>query len=368
MLMPHTRLIGIAGLAAWLMVGLPAFYSHVAADVPHDLRWVAAFLLFGALFAADLRRPWLPLLAGQSGAAILLLLLRCGGYEGTLLALVAMQLGARIQPVAGISWIGVQTLLLGAALLAAFSARTALLLLLPYLGFQLLAYFAFRTMACEAAARRALASANAELHAVQEILTGSSRLAERLRIAHELHDALGHRLTALSLNLEAALQRVTGPARASVETAQLLARQLLGEVRAIVADSVDRDGLPLAHALEAVVGSVPRPRVHLRIDPGLRIVDPEQAHVLLRCTQEIVTNAARHSGADNLWISIEREGDSVRIRAHDDGRGSAEAHTGFGLRGMRERLERLGGQLHVETQAGRGFGLTALLPIRGGAT
>jgi signal transduction histidine kinase len=92
------------------------------------------------------------------------------------------------------------------------------------------------------------------------------------------------------------------------------------------------------------------------------VTDPEKAQILLRCTQEIVTNAARHAQAENLWIVIEREGDTFRIAAHDDGRGSVGSQDGFGLRGMRERLERAGGQLRIATGPGRGFDVTALLP------
>jgi signal transduction histidine kinase len=87
----------------------------------------------------------------------------------------------------------------------------------------------------------------------------------------------------------------------------------------------------------------------------------------LRCTQEIVTNAARHSNAENLWIVIQRDGEAFRIEAHDDGRGTDGAGDGFGLRGMRQRVERAGGQLLIATQPGRGFAVTAMLPGRGGA-
>jgi signal transduction histidine kinase len=364
--MTQSRLIGIAGLIAWLMVGLPAVIYH-SGPASFDGRWIIAFLLFAVLFAADLRRPRLLLVAAESATAIGLVLLSCKGYEGTLLALVAMQLGTRLERKAGIIWIGVQTLLLGAAVAIQLNPRAAWLLVPPYLGFQLVAFFTFYIMAREVAARTALATANAELRAVQEILADSSRMAERLRIAHELHDALGHRLTALTLNLEAALQRTQGPAKANVELAQSLARELLGDVREIVADFQARDGVHVAHALQALVSAVPRPRVHLEVAEGLRIADPERAHILLRCTQEIVTNAARHSDAENLWIVIERDGEAFRIEAHDDGRGSDGASGGFGLRGMRERVERAGGELRIATQPGRGFDVSAMLPIRRGA-
>src|ERR1700693_4311912 len=105
-----------------------------------------------------------------------------------------------------------------------WSFRPALLRVPPYFGFQLLAFFAFDALAREAAA-------HAELRAVNEILADSSRIAERLRISRELHDLLGHHLTALSLNLEAALHRTEGDARGHVQTAQTLAKQLLGDIR-----------------------------------------------------------------------------------------------------------------------------------------
>ena len=365
--MTPSRLIGIAGLVAWLVVGLRAFIFHFGVVPAGDGRWIVAFLLFGALFAADLRRPRLLLVAAEAATALALVLLGCNGYEGILLALVAMQLGTRLEPAAGILWIGLQTVLLVAGVAIQLNPRAAWLLGPPYLGLQLVAFFTFSVMAREVAARTALATANAELRAVQEVLADTSRMAERLRIAHELHDALGHRLTALTLNLEAALQRTQGPAKANVEVAQSLARELLGDVRDIVAASQARDGVHVAHALQAVVGAVPRPRVHLEVAESLRIADPERAHILLRCAQEIVTNAARHSDAQNLWIVIERDGEAFRIRAHDDGRGSDGASDGFGLRGMRERVERAGGELRIATQPGRGFDVTADLPMRRGA-
>jgi len=364
--MTQSRLIAIAGLLALGMVGLPAFIYH-AGPPPSDWRWLVAFAAFGSAFAADLRRPRLVLLLVESAAAIALVLLRCNGYEGTLLAVIAMQLGARTGRRAGLLWVGAQSLLLIGATAIQVSPKAALLLAPPYLGFQLVALFTFDFMAREIAARAALAAANTELRAMQEILADSSRMAERLRIAHELHDALGHRLTTLTLNLEAAMQLTQGPSRAHVETSRAMARQLLAEVREIVADSAARDGVQLAEALQTLASAVPRPAVHLEIADGLRLADPERAHILLRCAQEIVTNAARHSDAENLWIVIRREDGAILIKAHDDGRGSERSDGGFGLRGMRERVERVGGGLRIDTRPGRGFDVTAWLPVRGGA-
>lgn len=365
--MSQSRLISIIALLTWLLVALPALLYHVPAGFM-DWRWTGICASFAVLFALDLRRPHLLLLGLASAAALGLVLLRCNGYEGALLALIAMQLGRRVNRTIGISWILGQTLLLGFADATTFSARSAELLLPPYLALQLVAFFVFDALSREAAARETLAVRNAELRGVGQILADSSRMAERLRISQELHDALGHHLTALSLNLEAALQLTQGAAHASVATAQDLARRLLTDVREIVAESRACDGVNIADALHTLIGAMPRPRIHIDVPAGLRTTDPERAHTLLRCAQEIVTNTARHAEASNLWISVRCEGDALRIEARDDGRGSVGTDGGFGIRGMRERVAQAGGELRVATQPGQGFEVTALLPARGGTT
>jgi signal transduction histidine kinase len=100
------------------------------------------------------------------------------------------------------------------------------------------------------------------------------------------------------------------------------------------------------------------------MDEPLNVEDPERAHVLLRCTQEIITNAVRHAGARNLWIRVHREDGQVVIVAHDDGIGGEvdEILPGNGLRGMRERLVQYGGALEVSMRRGEGFRLRASLP------
>jgi len=331
------RALRIAAFGAWFLVGLPVVVQG-ATTWERMAQWAVAYTLFAILFAADLRRPSLLMLATASASILVTVLLLCDGFEGALMVLIAMRLGERTSVRTGISWIAIQTLLLATAITIHWSLRPALLLAPPYLGFQLLAFFAIR------------------FHA---LAADRGRIAERLRIAQELHDALGHHLTALTLNLEAALQRTDGDGRNDVQKAQSLARQLLADVRAIVAE--ENPAVDIARELETLVAGIPRPRVHLEVDRNLRIADPDRAHIVLRCAQEIVTNAVRHSGAENLWIAIEG-GDPVRIRARDDGRGSEEPKHGFGLRGMRSRLERAGGELRIETQPGHGFHVIAVLP------
>jgi signal transduction histidine kinase len=92
---------------------------------------------------------------------------------------------------------------------------------------------------------------------------------------------------------------------------------------------------------------------------SLRLRDPL---TLLRCAQEIATNAARHAAAENLWIELQQREGVLELRARDDGKGAADVQPGNGLRGMRERLERAGGALTIETRPGHGFALCATLP------
>src|SRR5258708_34714092 len=89
--MPHTRILGIAGLTAWLMAGLPVIIQ--GATVPGTMpRWVVAFVLFGALFIADLVRPRRSFLAMEALCVVVMVLLLCVGFEGTLLVLSALGL------------------------------------------------------------------------------------------------------------------------------------------------------------------------------------------------------------------------------------------------------------------------------------
>ncbi|HYM59359.1 MAG TPA: histidine kinase [Thermoanaerobaculia bacterium] len=356
----QNRILAVAGLIAWAMAGVPVILR--GADTPMRMaQWAVAFVLLAALFAADLRRPRLTFLALGALCVVDMVLLLCDGFEGALLVLIAMRLGSRVDRLMGLTWIGAQTILLAAAVAIHWNANAAWLLAPPYLGFQILAFFAFELMERE---RRT----NAELRAVNDLVADGSRIAERLRISQELHDALGHRLTALTLRLEVALQRTEGEARGEVDRAQTIARALLADIRAIVAESQEHAAINLSQAVQSLVHDIPRPRVHVDLSPEVRVDDPERAHIILRCLQEIVTNAARHSSAENLWIAIERDGDQFRVRARDDGEGRSESRDGTGLRGMRSRIENAGGEMRVVDQPGEGFGIEAVLPIRRAAT
>jgi signal transduction histidine kinase len=108
--------------------------------------------------------------------------------------------------------------------------------------------------------------------------------------------------------------------------------------------------------------------VHVDVAPGFAIEDPADAEVVLRCAQEIVTNAVRHAGAENVWLDVARNPSGIEIRARDDGRGAAHVRSGNGLSGMRERFEQRGGAVSFSTAPGHGFSVAATLPVAGTAS
>ena len=217
-------------------------------------------------------------------------------------------------------------------------------------GLQAFAVLAAHLMRREAESRAELARANQELIATRELVIHGSRSAERLRIARELHDAIGHHLSALSINLEVAglgLDRDAAEVRAPLEKARSVTRTMLSDVRNVVGQLRREEATDLAGALTSLAAAIPSPAIHLSIPAALPPVDGERAQALLRCAQECVTNAIRHSSARNLWIELDASGGGLGLRVRDDGHGAPNLAEGSGLSGMRERLTALRGRLRL---------------------
>lgn len=373
----HT-LLRYGGFFVWGLAGLPLFVQFAqqpasAADLRYWL-WLGCFFLFGAAFALTgwreptlrHRRRQFVVLAIQSAAALAMIRLVCSGNEGALLVIVAAQLGWVLPLGRALVWVAVQAMAMCTILVLA-SSRCTLLLVTTYLGFQVLALFSCFLTAREATARRDLGRANRDLQATRELLANSSRLAERERISRDLHDTLGHHLTALSLNLEAAMQMADRNTLIQVQRAQTATKLVLADLRSVVSALRDEEPIGLADALRTLVAEVPEPRIHLSLSDDLSIADPLRAHTVLRCVQEIVTNAIRHAEALNLWIELVQSDGEITVIARDDGRGAAEVRPGHGLIGMRERLELVGGRLELRSEPARGFRVSARIPLFEGA-
>lgn len=365
------RLFCIAAMTLWFAWGWPVIREVTSGATirgyPVPPLWLVPYTLFGAAVLVGMAlklRPailWPLLFAQLAAVAAMAIILPWAGMS-TFLVIIAWQAAMATSPGRALCWVAFQTLVVIGALAQALNPDLCWVIAKSF-ALQLLLVFTANALRKEAETARALAQTNRELRAAQAIIANSVRDAERLRISRELHDAWGHELTALGLQLEIA-SNVAEPGRANdhVVKAKGLARALLAKVRDVVATLREAERFDLKEALEALAQSVPTPAIHVDIAPGVR-ANPDQAHALVRCAQEAVTNAVRHAEASNLWLQVTSDGEGVRLVARNDGSARPNAASaGSGLVGMRERVEALGGRLAVRSGGGFGFTVDAWLP------
>ncbi|EKT4445816.1 TPA: sensor histidine kinase [Stenotrophomonas maltophilia] len=376
----HTRVLRLAGLFTWVMVGLPLAYSqfenlHSRGDMGGwAVLLFVAYLSFGTsyywltrILRSDSPTSWL-----DRGLLLLLTISALGVsfLSGSGLGSILMMVAAGVIPWMlsvrrGVLWLLVSQLAVAPVyyLLLRFPLFEAVMQSLLYGGFSMFIFVTSLVARQQTEARDEQRRLNSELRATRALLAESARVNERTRISRELHDLLGHQLTALTLNLEVAGHLAEGQALEHVKRSHTLAKLLLGNVREVVSQLRETGAIDLAAALRPLTENVPSLDIQLEIEDPLNVEDPQRAHVLLRCTQEIITNAVRHAGARHLWIKVYREApDRVVVEARDDGVGADMVNVGNGLRGMRERLQQCGGQLQIETRPGEGFRLRATVP------
>ncbi|NLS10581.1 two-component sensor histidine kinase [Nesterenkonia sp. MY13] len=199
----------------------------------------------------------------------------------------------------------------------------------------------------ESLLRAELEEKNLELEAAGVLLENSAATAERLRISRELHDAVGHQLTVLNLELEAAKHRVKGDqAEPHVERAAAVAKGLLADVRTTVGELRESDPGDIQASLERLGAAVPSLEIHIEVDPEVT-VDEQQAAALVRAAQEIITNAVKHSEAQEVSLTLNRQEEAAVLTGTNDGLAPKSITLGHGLTGLRERVELLGGELKV---------------------
>lgn len=192
--------------------------------------------------------------------------------------------------------------------------------------------------------------------------------AERHRIARELHDEVGQGLTAMLLGLKRAVDRAPDDIRADLELVQTAARGSLEEVREVarrLRPGVLED-LGLVSALAALATDLTaHTGIHVQrgLASGLPDLGKEAELVLYRVAQEAMTNVARHSGADTVYLSLTRQGAGVALLVADDGRGLRPGSEGAGIRGMRERALLVRAELTVRRRPEGGTEVRLVVPV-----
>ena len=192
--------------------------------------------------------------------------------------------------------------------------------------------------------------------------------AERLRIARGLHDEVGQVLTGVLLQLDALAAPAPQQVRTELDETKATVRRALEEVRRIARELRPEmlEQLGLVSALTALAtkfADISGIAVERRFDDELPQLSDEAELAVYRVAQEGLTNIARHSGARNVELTLERGPSSVTLRLVDDGRGlgGAQPADGGGMRGMRERALLVGGALAIKT--GRRGGLEVRLEV-----
>jgi len=202
---------------------------------------------------------------------------------------------------------------------------------------------------------------------------------ERLRMARELHDSLGHYLSVISVQSAVALnlnQHLPEPVQASLEAVKQASKEALGELRSVLG-ILRQDGEPaprspapgLARVGDLVSqASAPGLEVRAETEGAVRDLPFGVDAAAYRIVQEALTNVARHAGPATATVRVTYGAEEVTVQVDDDGRGPAarqQPASGNGITGMRERVAALGGELYAGPCPGGGFRVRARFPVSG---
>jgi two-component system sensor histidine kinase DesK len=203
---------------------------------------------------------------------------------------------------------------------------------------------------------------NRKLRKASEEIEHLAKVAERERIARDLHDVLGHTLSVITLKSELAGKLIDrDPQRAGKEIREVeeISRQALSDVRDAIRGYRSK-GLAAELAQAKCTLETAGVAVHCDASTNMKLPAMHEG-VLTMAVREAVTNVVRHAQAHACSLRLEQQNGSCRLEIEDDGRGGSPGE-GNGLRGMRERVEMLGGTLTRDSHAGTR--LTITLPLK----
>ncbi|MDP4535943.1 histidine kinase [Alkalimonas collagenimarina] len=215
-----------------------------------------------------------------------------------------------------------------------------------YLGFEWFALASSQARQALQQANKALAQSNQQLDATRLLLAQDASRQERLRIARDLHDSIGHQLTAFSLQLEAARHSAPVGQADIFVSLKTQVRQSLHDLRAIVREVRGATATDLTAALRTLSSRLPG--IHVELPDSLSVENAALAEQLLLCLQEGISNAVRHGHATTINVRILSQ-QPLTIELTDNGTGLAKnICSGSGIKGMKERLAAFQGTVTLQ--------------------
>lgn len=352
-----------SGVITWALVSYLAYLQMRHQGIALWQLWshgvfLALFLPVAARPGqSDLRRPaWRLVLVLQAAAALAAIAALPHSLTPILLVIWAAQLPGAWPGAQSYVALALVNLLAFLALPALTGQATDLLTALIYCGFELFALGSAKAKQQLAEANQLLQASNRQLAATRSLLAQSARFQERGRIARDLHDSIGHSLTALSLQLEVAKHQAAPDQQPLLAQLKAQVSDALTQVRAIVQQMRKDTDTDLVPPLQALADKLPG--VTLALPPQLPLPSLALAEQVLYCLTEGVSNALRHGKANQL--SLARDGAALALT--DNGSGpKAAASPGSGLAGMGERLAPFGGSARLDPLPGGGARLTLWL-------
>jgi signal transduction histidine kinase len=341
----------IAAATAYLLVGT---YGFTICRASPRLRKAALYFIVQLLLAATLIK-----LRGHAGELSLILLPLAGQSAlllplGWMIAICSLIYLVLVMPLILINrWID--------ALAVALVYGTGIVFVVVFT----------RIAASEREARSNLGEANRLLRENASQVEELAVTKERNRLAREIHDSLGHYLTVVHVQIGAAQAMFPQDSERALEhlaKAQTLTQEGLAEVRRSVASlrAPATESRPLGEALARLVEQWQATGMNatLAVVGQPRPLTPQADLTLYRAAQEALTNVSKHASATKVELTLNySDGDFISLSVQDDGVGSDGSVAGFGLLGVKERAQLLGGEVRIVTRKGAGFRLEVRLPL-----
>ena len=273
-----------------------------------------------------------------------LLIIASKNVAPILFVLVATQLPRRLERMQAIGFLIIVNLAFY-IISSIYNEQSMFFSVITYFLLQIYAFSTIEISHREEKARTELSLLNQELIATRFLLKETSRRQERIRISRDLHDVVGHQLTALSLNLEVSCHKVPGEHKPMLEQNLSLAKKLLHDVRNVVKEMREEEQFDLTDALDALFEQLPNCKLTILNAPKINSLSLK--HQLVYSLQEGISNGLRHGRAEEFELDCQSNGNTVKIMLQDNGFGCGNIQEGSGLTGMRERLSEFGGEVSL---------------------